>query len=220
MAIRCPLTRQVLTPKALAVAADGSYWIVEEYRPSILHFDAAGKLIRRFVPIGANANPAGVNLGVEALPGVLMQRTTNHGFEAAVLDGSILYAFMQSPIDNPDSASDASAKESRVVRIIAFDTTTETTVGQYVYLVDGGNVDKIGDAVALGDGEFLVIERDDIQGPTARNTSIGYRCMARRTLRMLRRAPRSGPIRGWRRSRSQIWRSRAYAPCRSSSSSI
>jgi hypothetical protein len=97
-----------------------------------------------------------------------MQRTTNHGFEAAVLDGSILYAFMQSPIDNPDRADDTNAKRSRLVRIIAFDTVTEQTVGQYLYVVNGDNVDKIGDAVALGNGRFLVIERDDLMGPAAR----------------------------------------------------
>ena len=50
-------------------------------------------------------------MGVEALPSALMQRTTNHGFEAAALDGNILYAFMQSPIDNPDRADDANVPE-------------------------------------------------------------------------------------------------------------
>ncbi len=144
-----------IDPEGVAVAADGSYWIVEEYRPSILHFDATGKLIRRFVPIGTNANPAGVNLGVEALPGVLMQRTTNHGFEAAVLDGSILYTFMQSPIDNPDQRVGRKRQGVAHRPHHRLDTTTETTVGQYVYLVDGGKVDKIRDAVALGDGSSL-----------------------------------------------------------------
>lgn len=162
-----PFDPMGIDPEGLAVAADGSYWVVEEYRPSILHFDAGGRLIRRYVPEGANANPAGVTVGVEALPAVLMQRRVNRGFEAAVLDGEILYIFMQSPIDNPDRANDANAKASNVVRIIAFDTVAEQTVGQYIYLLDGGNVDKLGDAVALGNGAFLVLERDDLLGPTA-----------------------------------------------------
>ena len=156
-----------IDPEGMAVAADGSYWIVEEYRPSILHFDAQGRLMRRYVPEGANANAAGVHVGVEALPGALMQRTANHGFEAAVFDGEILYIFMQSPIDNPDTPDDANAAASRLVRIVAFDTATEQTAGQYLYVVNGDNVDKIGDAVALGNGEFLVIERDDLTGPSA-----------------------------------------------------
>jgi hypothetical protein len=160
-----------IDPEGFAVAADGSFWVVEEYRPAILHFNGDGRLMRRYVPMDANvagAKRAGMEMDVEALPGVLMQRTTNHGFEAAVLDGPILYAFMQSPIDNPDRADDTNAKRSRLVRIIAFNTVTEQTVGHYLYVVDGDNVDKIGDAVALGNGRFLVIERDDLMGPAAR----------------------------------------------------
>ena len=162
-----PYDTMGIDPEGMAVAADGSFWIVEEYRPSLLHFDADGRLLRRFVPEGANANTGGAELGVEALPAVLMQRTANHGFEAAAFEGSILYAFMQSPIDNPDRPDDSNAKAATAVRIVAFDTATEQTVGQYLYIVDGGNVDKLGDAVALGNGEFLVIERDDLAGPAA-----------------------------------------------------
>lgn len=162
-----PFDPMGIDPEGLAVATDGTYWVGEEYRPSIVHFDASGKFMRRYVPEGANANPAGVTVGVEALPGVLMQRRLNRGLEAAVFDGDILYAFMQSPIDNPDRANDANAKASNVVRIVAFDTVAEQTVGQYIYLLDGENVDKLGDAVALGNGEFLVLERDDLLGPTA-----------------------------------------------------
>ncbi len=163
-----PFDPMGIDPEGLAMAADGSFWIGEEYRPSLLHFGADGRLLARYVPEGANSNPAGVTLGVEALPGALMQRTTNHGFEAVVIDGDLLYAFMQSPIDNPDRADDANGKSSRIVRIVVFDTVRAETVGQYLYVVDGDNVDKIGDAAALGNGAFLVIERDDLAGPAAR----------------------------------------------------
>lgn len=152
-------------------AEDGSYWMVDEYRPAIYHFTADGILIDRFVPQGSNAAVEGVEVGTEALPEVLAARRANRGFEAVALHEGILYAFVQSPLDNPDTPNDANSAASLFTRIIAFDTATNSTVGQYLYPIDGRtpgtNVDKIGDAVALPTGEILVIERDADVGPTA-----------------------------------------------------
>jgi hypothetical protein len=149
-------------------AADGSYWMVDEYRPAIYHFDEAGVLIDRFVPEGSNDEESGIDVGVEALPAVLGQRRANRGFEAVALIGDTLYAFIQSPIDNPDVANDANSKAARYNRIIEFDTVAGETIGQYLYEIDGDGVDKIGDAVALPDGTMLVIERDSAVGPEAK----------------------------------------------------
>ena len=148
-------------------AADGTYWLGDEYRPAIYHFEADGTLIERYVPEGSN--DGGIDVGVEAFPAIYAQRRANRGFEAVAYDATTgtLYAFIQSPIDNPDRANDASSKASKLVRILAFDTATATTVGEYLYELDGAPVDKIGDAVSLGDGEFLVVERDDAFGPHA-----------------------------------------------------
>lgn len=146
-------------------APDGSYWMADEYRPSIYHFDAKGKLIDRFVPEGSNAG--GVTTGTEALPAVFGQRRANRGFEAIAYQDGKVYAFIQSPIDNPDVADDASSKASANVRILEFDPATGTTTGQYVYELELGGSDKIGDAVAIGGGRFLVLERDDATGPSA-----------------------------------------------------
>lgn len=152
--------------EAVVHAADGTWWMGDEYRPSLLHFDADGRLIERYVPSGSNED--GNDFGVEALPAALAQRQDNRGFEALALDGTMLYAFMQSPIDNPASDGDVNAESSRWTRLIAFDTEKAETVGEYLYLLEGGDVDKLGDAVALGNGEFLVLERDDVAGPDAR----------------------------------------------------
>jgi hypothetical protein len=152
-------------------AEDGTYWMVDEYRPAIYHFDAEGTLIERFVPERitddeeSEAEP--VDVGTEALPAVFAERRANRGFEAVAYDNGMLYAFIQSPLDNPDTPGDTSSRASIVNRILEFDTGTGETVGQYIYLIEGGAVDKIGDAVALGDGEFLVIERDSAVGPEA-----------------------------------------------------
>ncbi len=149
-------------------AEDGTYWMVDEYRPAIYHFTPDGVLAARYVPEGSNREETGVAVGEEALPAIYAQRRANRGFEAVALRDGILYAFIQSPIDNPDSSKDNSSKASTLVRILAFDTNTKQAVGEYFYRLDGAGVDKIGDAVVMPDGTFLVLERDDATGAAAR----------------------------------------------------
>ena len=161
--------------ESVLVAPDGSFWLSDEYRPAIYHFDAQGVLIDRFIPQGtasAEGQPEGT-FGTETLPEIYAQRRGNRGFEGMALntDNGNLYAFIQSPIDNPD-VSDAEAKavdertnfnsrNSQVLRILEVDPTTGSAVGEYVYFLEGSpGVDKIGDAVYIGDGKFNVIERD------------------------------------------------------------
>jgi hypothetical protein len=92
---------------------DGSYWIGEEYRPSIAHVDRHGVMRERIVPIGAGALDTGAGplsgfyddpdepaLG-ELLPAEYKARRGNRGLEglASNPDGTRLYAIMQSPLD-------------------------------------------------------------------------------------------------------------------------
>lgn len=159
--------------EGIVVAGDGSFWMVDEYRPAIYHFDRAGKLLDRFVPVGtaAAAGEAPNSFGTEVLPAVLAQRRQNRGFEAVALDQERgkLYAFVQSPLRNPSTVSNAELNNLHNIRIVEFDVATETVTGEYLYRLDNANLgtagntrpDKIGDAVYLGNGEFLVVERDD-----------------------------------------------------------
>jgi hypothetical protein len=149
---------------------DGSFWMCDEYRPALYHFDATGKLIRRVVPVGTAAaagQPAGT-FGEEHLPAVLAQRRQNRGFEGIALDGGRIYAFVQSPLRNPVNASNGALNGNRNVRLVEFNPTNNAT-RQFIYVMDNLNLgggdnsraDKIGDAQSLGNGEFLVVERDD-----------------------------------------------------------
>ncbi len=157
--------------EGIVVAADGSFWMVDEYRPALYHFDPSGVLIKRYVPAGtaaAASQPAGT-YGMEALPAVLAQRRQNRGFEGIAFYNGKLYLFVQSPMRNPASLSNATLNGMKNVRVVEFDPASETTTGQYIYIMDNDpaasatdtRADKIGDAVSLGNGEFLVIERDD-----------------------------------------------------------
>lgn len=153
--------------EGIVQADDGTWWMVDEYRPAIYHFTPSGVLINRYVPEGSNENEAGTDVGTEALPAIYAQRRANRGFEAVAYANGVLYAFIQSPIDDPDTGRDTNSRRGKSVRILAFDTATESTIGEYVYMIEGGAVDKIGDAVALSPTEMLVIERDDAFGPEA-----------------------------------------------------
>ncbi|RUS93807.1 phytase [Trichormus variabilis] len=163
--------------EGIVVAENGDYWLVDEYRPAIYHFDVNGKLLERFIPQGTATatepdQPAGT-FGTEVLPAVYAQRRNNRGFEAVALEGNKLYAFIQSPIDNPDNAGDTTSRGSRNLRILEFNIVTKQVTGEYLYLLDDitgsatAKTDKIGDAVSLGNGKFAVVERDDRSDNTA-----------------------------------------------------
>ncbi len=156
--------------EGIVVDDHGHFWMADEYRPAIYHFDANGYLIERFVPIGtaaaAGATPG--TFGTEALPAVLAQRRQNRGFEAIALQNGKLYAFVQSPARNPATLSNATVNGMRNIRVVEFDPVTRAT-RQFLYVMDNPaplntddtRADKIGDAVAIPGGGFLVIERDD-----------------------------------------------------------
>jgi hypothetical protein len=156
--------------EGLVVDPKGTFWMVDEYRPAIYHFDASGVLLKRYVPIGTAAaagKPEGT-FGEEVLPAVLAQRRQNRGFEAIAYDSGKIYTFVQSPLRNPTSLANSALNGLKNIRVVEFDPATLATK-QYLYVLDNSDLggepntraDKIGDAVSFGNGEFLVVERDD-----------------------------------------------------------
>jgi hypothetical protein len=146
--------------------ADGHFWAVDEYRPAIYHFDANGVLVARYVPEGTAAlagEPVGT-FGEETLPAEYSTRRPNRGFEAMAwdTDTGILYAFIQTPLANPNTAA---SNNSSVIRMLGIDPATGESVAEYVYLLEkvayrDQVVDKMGDAVYAGNGTFYTLERD------------------------------------------------------------
>jgi len=158
---------------------NGKFWMCDEYRPAIYNFEDDGTLIERYVATGTSVlgtNPMPVDTyGKETLPSLYASRRANRGFEAIAYDevNHIVYAFIQSPLYNPGSST---KNTSDVIRILGIDATDGTPVSEYVYLLErnkesgfsSSRVDKIGDANYIGDGKFLVIERDS-EGPEAKS---------------------------------------------------
>jgi hypothetical protein len=105
---------------------DGSFWLSDEYRPSVLHVAPDGQILSRIVPkdltIGASSlatatayrsalTAAGGTFAVQPeFPGIVNAFRKNRGFEgiAASPDGRWLYTALQSPMDYKDGWASAS----------------------------------------------------------------------------------------------------------------
>lgn len=150
--------------------------MVDEYRPAIYHFQPDGTLIHRYIPKGTAAlagEPVGT-YGEETLPAVYNTRRSNRGFEAVALDTDegVLYAFIQTPLSNPNEAT---GEQSSVIRILGINPANGQPVAEYVYLLENpayhnAIVDKIGDATYdAKTKKFYVLERDSRATPLIRN---------------------------------------------------
>ncbi|MEU1011695.1 esterase-like activity of phytase family protein [Streptomyces sp. NPDC005890] len=157
-----------LDTEGIVRAGDGSFWLVDEYGPSLVHVSARGRVLARYVPKGLG--PTGADYPVvEALPSILLHRKTNRGFEGlAQLPGGDLVMALQSPLSVPDGdAGDA----SRTTRLLRFSPHGRAVTAEYAYrfdpvgVVDPGEDDpselKISSVVAVGRDRLLVEERTD-----------------------------------------------------------
>jgi len=146
--------------EGMVLAADGSFWISDEYGPHIVHVDATGRTIERI-------NPFGTGTGGRKIPAVFATRRANRGMEGLAItpDGKTLVGMMQSPMYNPSKAATAS---STVLRILTFDIATGATK-QYAYVMDNVTLTGVSDIVAVNSTTFLTVERDGNYGGAATN---------------------------------------------------
>ncbi|GAA2901639.1 esterase-like activity of phytase family protein [Streptomyces mexicanus] len=157
-----------LDTEGIVRAGDGSFWLVDEYGPSLVHVSARGKVLVRYVPQGLGLTGTDCPV-VEALPSVLLHRKINRGFEGlAQLPGGDLVMALQSPLSLPDEdAGDA----SRTTRLLRFSPRERAVTAEYAYrfdpvdVVDPSEDDtselKISSVVAVGGDLLLVEERTD-----------------------------------------------------------
>ncbi|MET7692950.1 esterase-like activity of phytase family protein [Streptomyces sp. NPDC005483] len=157
-----------LDTEGVVRAADGSFWLVDEYGPSLVHVSARGKVLTRYVPEGLGLTGADYPV-VEALPSVLLHRKINRGFEGlAQLPGGDLVLAVQSPLSLPDTAA---GEASRTTRLLRFSPKRKAVTAEYAYRFDPVNVVdpneddtselKISSVVAVGGDRLLVEERTD-----------------------------------------------------------
>ncbi|WP_244428680.1 esterase-like activity of phytase family protein, partial [Flavobacterium sp. B17] len=63
-----------LDSESIVAAADGTFWVSDEYGPHIVHYNADGVELERISPIG-------VNTGTRKLPAVFAKRRPNRGMD-------------------------------------------------------------------------------------------------------------------------------------------
>ncbi|ANP53371.1 hypothetical protein J2Z21_008075 [Streptomyces griseochromogenes] len=157
-----------LDTEGIVRAGDGTFWLVDEYGPSLIHVSARGEVLTRYVPEGLNLTGADYPV-VESLPSILLHRKTNRGFEGlAQLPGGDLVMALQSPLSLPDGAA---GDASRTTRLLRFSPRKKAVTAEYAYrfdpvdVVDPGEDDtselKISSVVAVGGDRLLVEERTD-----------------------------------------------------------
>lgn len=153
--------------ESIARMNDGTLWVGEEFGPYLLHFDGDGQLLGppvRHPVLRAPQNPANTAANPANLP-------SSRGFEAMTRngDGSKLYLTTEASID--------SEPDKRLLTIYEFDAHREQYTGRvFRYAKDssdfitGGannatNIFVTGDMTHVAGDRYIVIERDDFQGP-------------------------------------------------------
>jgi hypothetical protein len=158
-----------LDSEGLVRLQNGTFWVAEEYSPSLVHVAADGRVIGRFVPEGLNLGAAVSYPVIDTLPGILARRKINRGFEGLTIspDHHTLYVVVQSPLFNPNSTV---GNASRQTRILGVDPDSGEAVSEYVYQFDiateyGAGVRprdmKISALTMLDSRRMLVLERTD-----------------------------------------------------------
>lgn len=122
--------------EGIAAMPDGTFWIAEEYGPSLLRADRGGRVLVRWVPKGQGHCCEGASYPIEEkLPPLARARKLNRGFEAisAAPDGSSLVVAFQSPLAHPDREAH---ERSQHVRIWELDGTSGSLIAEYIYPLD------------------------------------------------------------------------------------
>ena len=140
-------------------AHDGTYWFGDEFGPFLLHTDASGRVLEAPFPLPGVQSPDNPFLGT-ATPNLPRSR----GFEGMAItpNGKTLYAMLE-------GALTTDADQQRLL-IHEFDLRRKAYTGrQWAYRLEAPSASgqAIGDLTAVTNRDFLVIERDGGQGPTA-----------------------------------------------------
>lgn len=159
--------------EGIVALADGSFWVGDEYGPSLLHVAADGRVLMRWVPAGSEAHFAGAPYPVmPVLPALASRRQINRGFEALGIspDQTALYLAFQSPLAHPDEAAHRNGRWLRVWTLCA---RQGQLLAQHAYPLDApetfardraagpfdGSDLKVSELTVLGAGHLLILER-------------------------------------------------------------
>jgi hypothetical protein len=149
------LTGTDFDPESIVRLPDGTYWIGDEFGPFLLHVDRAGRLLSPpvslpgvFAPDNPLRGDTPSNLG------------GSRGFESLALspDKRTLYALLEGTVAGDPAGS---------LRLNEFDLRAGAYTGKRWTYQRESPAHSVADAVMVNQHQFLVIERDDLQGDAA-----------------------------------------------------
>lgn len=153
--------------ESIQPAADGTFWLGEEFGPFLLQVDGEGRL-RRVVqtvldgqPIRSPDHPA---LQVPATPtaGTAFRARRSGGYEGMAMtpDGTRIWAMLEQPL----YAAGSDQPEGAFLRVIELDTARGEWTGRSVRFRLAEGATAIGDFNFIDERRALVIERDNGEG--------------------------------------------------------
>jgi hypothetical protein len=156
------LTGADLDPESFRRVSDGSYWIGEEFNPSLVHFNAKGELLAapyKLEGLSSVDNPGGE-------PATL---PVSRGFEGMALssDGKLLYPLLEGEVQDSGPGLNIYTFDIKNQRFL----NSHATQPSYRYRLDE-NASAIGDFTMFSDTGGLVIERDSAENTKARTKKI------------------------------------------------
>jgi hypothetical protein len=163
----CPPPDRVLTGwdfdiESMQIAPDGTFWFGDEFGPFLLHTDGRGRLLDAPIPTPGVASPQNPTLG-----GGMSNLGQSKGFEGMAMspDGRTLYPMLEGPVAEDTAAGLPADLRIYEVELGRRGPRFSDEIRRY-RLEHPGNA--IGDFIAVDDDRFLVVERDNGAGPTAR----------------------------------------------------
>lgn len=167
---RCPTADRVLTGwdfdlEAMQVADDGTFWFGDEFGPYLLHTDHRGRLLEAPIPTPGVRSPSNPQLA----PGEVPNLASSKGYEGMALsaDGRTLYPMLEGAVTEDRDAGLAADLRIYEVSLGRGRRATRFTGDMWRYRMEHPT-NAIGDFIAVNDHQFLVIERDNGAGATAR----------------------------------------------------
>lgn len=147
--------------EGVAAAPDGTFWVCEEYGPSLMQVGPEGRVLRRWTPEGHTL------AGAQAvLPATAQRRRLNRGFEGLAVsgDGMAIYAVFQSGFEGAAHDTTAIWKLDAVSGALLatydypFDAPDSFTADAAVDNVEGKDL-KVCDLSWVAPDRLLVLER-------------------------------------------------------------
>jgi len=158
------LTGFDLDPESFVRAADGSFWVGDEFGPFLIHVAADGRVLAPPVEIPGVRSPQNPFLNAAERPTLAASR----GFEGVAIspDGSTLHALLEGAVLG-DDARDLRLYSYDIAKAVVAPVFLKIRLEALEVAGEATEENSIGEIKAVNDHQFLLIERDSHgDGPT------------------------------------------------------